>query len=61
MLPAICRNAPRFIRYSSTLSNNYGRTRLISDPKISQFIIGTDNGFLPRQVERYFVDFLFNM
>lgn len=29
---------------------NYGRTADIKDPKVPQFLIGTDNGFLPRQV-----------
>jgi indoleamine 2,3-dioxygenase len=29
--------------------SSYGRTGDIKDPKIPQFLIGTDNGFLPRQ------------
>ena len=31
---------------------NYGRTADIKDPKVPQFLIGTDNGFLPRQVHK---------
>ena len=38
------------IRFIST----YGQTAGIKDPKVPQFLIGTDNGFLPRQVRNSF-------
>ena len=47
MLPSQARS------FGTRFSSIYGKTSGIKDPKVAQFIIGTDNGFLPRQVKQF--------
>lgn len=41
-----------FISTRKMFSKIYSRTADVKDEKITQFLVGTDNGFLPRQVNR---------